>query len=57
MSGLRLELRREGTVERGGSELCRFDEASQHPMKGCSKSVILNIKYFLDSKQEEQEHS
>lgn len=52
-----MELRREGKVERGWLELRRFDSASQHPVKECSQSVTLNTKYFLDSKQEEQEHN
>lgn len=47
-------MRREVKIECGRSELCYFDWSSQPPEEECNKSINLR-KYFLDSKQEEQD--
>ena len=48
-------MRREVKIEYGRSELCYFDWSSQPSVEECNKSINSNRKYFLDSKQEEQD--
>lgn len=48
-------MRREVKIECGQSELCYFDWSSQPPVEECNKLINLNRKYFLYSKQEEQD--